>query len=75
MTEAPPGRARHGRARHGRPARRADGAVWRVLGAIAAGVVAVVIAGWSPGVIGVLTGVLTWLLVAAWHALLRRRSN
>jgi hypothetical protein len=49
--------------------------VFRVVGAIAVGLVAVVIAGWSPGVVGVLAGVLTWLLLAARHALSRRRSH
>jgi hypothetical protein len=49
--------------------------VVRVVGAIAVGVIAVVIAGWSPGVIGLLTGVLTWLLLDAWRALARRRSH
>jgi hypothetical protein len=53
----------------------AGAAALRVVGAIAVGVVAVVIAGWSPGVVGVLAGVLTWLLLTAWHALARRRSN
>jgi hypothetical protein len=47
----------------------------RVAGAIAVGVVAVVISGWSPGVVGVLAGVLTWLLLTAWQALSRRRSH
>ena len=57
------------------PTRQASAATLRVGGAIAVGVVAVVIAGWSPGVVGVLAGVLTWLLLTAWHALARRRSN
>jgi hypothetical protein len=47
----------------------------RVVGAIAVGVVAFVIAGWSPGVVGVLAGLLTWLLLDARRALARRRSN
>jgi hypothetical protein len=72
------------RARHGRPSRwqtprwpmRHDGAAaLRVAGGVAVGVVAVVVAGWSPGVVGVLAGVLTWLLRTAWHALSRRRPN
>jgi hypothetical protein len=54
---------------------RPGAAVLRVAGAIAVGVVAVVIAGWSPGVVGVLAGVLTWLLLDARRALARRRSN
>jgi hypothetical protein len=73
------GRVSSGRARHGRPtwwqAGEAGAAVLRVVGAVAVGVVAVVIAGWSPGVVGVLTGVLTWLLLTGRHALSRRRSN
>jgi hypothetical protein len=47
-----------------------------VAGAIVVGVVGVVvIAGWSPGVVGVLAGVLTWLFLAARRALARRRSS
>jgi len=38
-------------------------------------VVAFVIAGWSPGVIGVLVGVLTWLFLTARRALARRRLD
>ncbi len=55
--------------------RQAGTAALRVAGAIAVGVVSVVVAGWSPGVVGVLAGVLTWLLLDAWRALARRRSN
>jgi hypothetical protein len=47
----------------------------RVGGAIAVGVVAFVISGWSPGFVGVLVGVLTWLLLTARHALPRRRAD
>jgi hypothetical protein len=47
----------------------------RVAGAAAVGVAAVVISGWSPAVVGVLAGVLTWLLATARHALARRRSQ
>jgi curved DNA-binding protein CbpA len=47
----------------------------RLAGAVAGGVAAVVISGWSPGVAGVLAGVLTWLLATARHALARRRSQ
>jgi hypothetical protein len=64
VTELSPGRARQ-----------AGAAALPVVGALAVGVVAVVIAGWSPGVVGVLAGVLTWLLLYAWHALARRRSR
>lgn len=46
-----------------------------VAGAIPVGVVAFVISGWSPGFIGVLVGVLTWLLLAARRALARRRPS
>ena len=47
----------------------------RVAGVAAVGVVAVVISGWSPGVVGVLAGVLTWLAATAGRALARRRSQ
>jgi hypothetical protein len=39
--------------------------------AAAVGVVAVVISGWSPGLVGVLAGLLTWLIATARH----RRSK
>jgi hypothetical protein len=55
--------------------RRPGGLALRVAGAAAVGVVAVVIAGWSPGVVGVLAGVLTWLLATARHTFTRRRSQ
>jgi hypothetical protein len=55
--------------------RRPGGLALRVAGAAAVGVVAVVIAGWSPGVVGVLAGVLVWLLATARHAFARRRSQ
>ena len=58
-----------------RPTWRADGVVLRAVGAIGMGALAIVIAGWSPGVVGVLAGVLTWLLLAARRALARRRSH
>jgi hypothetical protein len=57
------------------PKRQADVAALRVVGAIVVSVVAVVIAGWSPGVVGLLAGVLNWLLLAAWRAIARRRSS
>ena len=41
--------------------RRPGGLALRVACAAAVGVVAVVISGWSPGLVGVLAGVLTWL--------------
>jgi len=44
-------------------------------GGVAVGVVAVVVGGWSPGVIGVLAGVLTWLALGSWHAFSRRRGS
>jgi hypothetical protein len=47
----------------------------RAAGAIAVGGVAFLVAGWSPGVVGILTGVLTWLLLDAWRARARRRSH
>jgi hypothetical protein len=58
-----------------RPMRRPGGLALRVAAAGAVGVVAVVISGWSPGVVGVLAGVLTWLLATARQALARRRSQ
>jgi hypothetical protein len=58
-----------------RPIGRPGGLALRVACAAAVGVVAVVISGWSPGVVGVLAGVLTWLLVTAGQALARRRSQ
>jgi hypothetical protein len=48
--------------------RRPGGLALRVACAAAVGVVAVVISGWSPGLVGVLAGVLTWLLATARHA-------
>jgi curved DNA-binding protein CbpA len=58
-----------------RPERRAGGLALRVAGAAAVGVVAVVISGWSPGVVGVLAGLLTWLVATAGRARSRRRSR
>jgi hypothetical protein len=81
VTEVSPGRARHGRPRASMPPAalrwptlrwltpRAGAAALRVVGAIVVGVVAFVISGWSPGFVGVLVGVLTWLLLTARHAL------
>jgi hypothetical protein len=57
------------------PKRRPGRLALRVAGAAAVGVAAVVISGWSPGVVGVLAGVLTWLLATARHARARRRSR
>jgi curved DNA-binding protein CbpA len=57
--------------RPGRP----GGLVGRVAGAVAVGLVAVAISGWSPGVVGVLAGVLTWLVATAARALSRRRPQ
>ena len=58
-----------------RPIGRPGGLALRAAGAAAVCVVAVVISGWSPGVVGVLAGVLVWLLAAARHAFARRRSQ
>ena len=55
--------------------RRPGGLALRVACAAAVGVVAIVISGWSPGVVGVLAGLLTWLLATARHAFTRRRSE
>jgi len=55
--------------------RRPGGLAMRVACAAAVGVVAVVISGWSPSVVGVLAGVLTWLIATARHAFTRRRSQ
>jgi hypothetical protein len=79
VTEGSRGRARHGRPIRRRaprrPSRGAYGVALRVGGAIAVGVLAFVISGWSPGLVGVLVGVLTWLSLTARHALARRRPN
>jgi hypothetical protein len=53
----------------------AAGALLRVAGAVVVGVLAVVISGWSPGVAGLLVGLLTWLLLEARRALARRRAR
>jgi hypothetical protein len=58
-----------------RPVRRPGRLALRVTGVAALALVAVVISGWSPGVIGVLAGALTWLLATAAHAYSRRRSQ
>jgi hypothetical protein len=55
--------------------RRPGGLALRAACAAAVGVVAVVISGWSPGVVGVLAGMLTWLLATARHAVTRRRPQ
>jgi curved DNA-binding protein CbpA len=57
------------------PPRRPGGLAVRVVGAAAVGMAAIVIAGWSPGAVGVLAGLLTWLVAGARHALARRRSQ
>jgi curved DNA-binding protein CbpA len=58
--------------RHGVPRGRARGRyaalALRVLAAAAVSVLAVLAAGWAPASIGVLTGALTWLVVARRHA-------
>ena len=58
-----------------RPVRRPGGLALRVTGVAVLALVAVLISGWSPGVIAVLAGVLTWLLATAGHAFSRRRSQ
>jgi len=58
-----------------RPIRRPGGLALQVTGVAALALVAVVISGWSPGVIGVLAGALTWLLATAGRAFSRRRSQ
>jgi hypothetical protein len=47
----------------------------RVTGVAALALLAVLISGWSPGVVGVLAGALTWLLATAGRAFSRRRSQ
>ena len=54
---------------------RPGGLAVRAAGAAAVCVVAVVISGWSPGVVGILAGVLTWVLATAGRAVRRRRSQ
>jgi curved DNA-binding protein CbpA len=46
-----------------------------VIGVSALALVAVVISGWSPGVVGVLAGALTWLIATAGRAFSRRHSQ
>jgi hypothetical protein len=58
-----------------RPTGRPGGLAVRAAGAAAVCVVAVVISRWSPGVVGILAGVLTWVLATAGRALRRRRSQ
>jgi hypothetical protein len=58
-----------------RPIRRPGGLALRVTGVAALALVAVAISGWSPGAVGVLGGVLTWLLAIAGRAFWRRRSQ
>jgi hypothetical protein len=58
-----------------RPIRRPGGIALRVTGVAALALVAVMISGWSPGVVGVLAGAFTWLLAAAGRAFSRRRSQ
>jgi len=82
-------RGRH-RARGATPADAGGPAGWRsvrrsalpsgglalpVAGAAGVCVVVLVISGWSPGLVGVLAGVLTWLLTVAGRACARRRSQ
>lgn len=75
---------RSGRASNWRPVRlrprrglfrRPSGRALPVTAVAAVAIVAVAIAGWSPAVVGVLAGVLTWLLAAAGRAVARRRSQ
>ena len=55
--------------------RRPGGLAVRAAAAAAVCVVAVAISGWSPGVVGILAGVLTWVLATAGRALRRRRPQ
>jgi curved DNA-binding protein CbpA len=58
-----------------RPIRRPGGFALRLTAVAVVALIAVVISGWSPGVVGVLAGVLSWLLVTVGHAFARRRSQ
>ena len=58
-----------------RPIGRPGGLALRMAGVAALALVAVVISGWSPGVVGVLAGALTWPLAIAGRAFSRRRSQ
>jgi curved DNA-binding protein CbpA len=51
------------------------GLALRVTGVAALALVTVAISGWSPGAVGVLAGVLSWLLAIAGRAFSRRRSR
>jgi hypothetical protein len=62
------------RLRH-RPIGRPGRLALPVIGVCALALVAVVISGWSPGVVGVLAGALTWLIATAGRAFSRRRSR
>jgi hypothetical protein len=46
--------------------------MWLLL-AVAAGVLAVLTAGWTPGTVAVLTGELTWVATAAWRVYRNQR--
>jgi hypothetical protein len=59
----------------GWPRGRPGGFAVRAAGAAAVCVGAIAISGWSPGVVGILAGVLSWLLVTAGRAIGRRRSR
>jgi curved DNA-binding protein CbpA len=75
MAERAPTRRPAGLQLRRRPIRRPGGFALRVTAVAAVALVAVVISGWSPGVVGVLAGGLTWLLAAAGRAFARRRSQ
>ena len=57
------------------PRGRPGGLAVRAAGAAAICVVAIAVSGWSPGVVGILAGVLTWVLATAGRALRRRRTQ
>lgn len=48
--------------------------VMRLLLAAAAGVLAVLAAGWTPGTVAVLAGVLTWVAAGAWRVYRNQRA-
>jgi hypothetical protein len=62
------------RLRH-RPIGRPGRLALPVIGICALALVAVIVSGWSPGVVGVLAGALTWLIAIAGRAFSRRRSQ
>jgi curved DNA-binding protein CbpA len=75
FTGIAPAHGRHGGAGQRSAARRTSVLAVRAAVIPAVAVLAFLAAGWAPSSIGVLAGVLTWLLVTAGRAVTRRRSH